>query len=202
MEKPSHVRVRAALLVLLVLTAISAVLALRGVFFEQGGVIRWPFAGTAGVESAGTVRLTYIERYTGCGDTVKSTVEVPSDEANSFLAGVGAEWQIAVKSKGDVELQKDVSGFCPEHRDYRFVVLYKATPLEPLHVCVFRGKRADPTLLVKERRDLDETALASYPREREALRSGIVVGPGPEDSENCDVDEKVDTYLQGIAEAR
>ena len=202
MEKPGQSRVRAALLALLALTAVAGVLVLRGVLAEKGGAIKWPFAGKAGVEPAETLRVTYVERYARCGDTVRSVIEIPTGERDSLLSNLGAEWKVGARNESGLELERDVAGFCPEHRDYRYVVLYRATPLEPLHVCVFRGKKADPAFLVKERRDLDEAALAPYPKEREALRSGIIVGPGPEDSEECDVDEKVDTYLQGIAETR
>jgi hypothetical protein len=97
-------------------------------------------------------------------------------------------------------VQKDIQEYCPDHRDFRLIALYRWAPGEVVHVCVFRGTKVDSAFITKERRDLTEASL--YPQDRARLRTGLLVTRDPQDPVDSDLDEKVDTYLQGIAEGR
>jgi hypothetical protein len=198
-EGPGHGKVRALLLALAVLTVVVAAFVLEGVLAKDTG--GWPWAFRSPTQLPGVSRVTYVQKYTRCGDTSSSVKEVPSDQVDALVAALAPGWKTKETRDGGLEIEKETDGFCPDHQDYRFIALYRGSPGEPLHVCVFRGKKADPIFLVRERRDLDEEALAPYPKERERLKAGVLV-PEPGDPEPGDVDEKVNTYLQGIAEKR
>ncbi len=148
----------------------------------------------------GTATLTYVQRFTRCGDTAQSVVEMPANELAGTLGAVAAGWTVAESKESSATVQKEVDGFCSLHENFRYIALYRGSPAEKLHVCVFRGNKASPNFLVKERRDLTEDAL--YPQDRERLRIGIQVTLVDTDPPDMDLDEKTDAYLQGVGMGR
>lgn len=182
-----------------VLVVVAAAFVLEGVVSEDKSGWPWPFKSTA---RAGVARVKYVEEYTRCKDVSVLVEEIPQDRVEELLASLAPGWEVISSAGPEVEIRRRTDGFCPDHLDFRFISLYKGTPGESLHVCVFRGKKADPAFLVKERRDLDEAALAPYPKDREDLRTGVLVGHEPEDTVPFDPDEKVAKYLEGLTETR
>ena len=180
-------------------------LAVAGAFMLQGiygGDLadRWPSLFRAGSRSADTAKLTYAQRFTRCGDVTTSVVEMPAGELAESLAAVSTLWTVTESGDSSATVRKDVDGFCPEHEDFRLIALYRGSPAEKSHVCVFRGRRVDPDFIAKERRDLTEDAL--YPQDRERLRVGILITREDGDPPDLDLDEKAAAFLQGIGEGR
>lgn len=196
MEGRARRAIRVVIATLAVLTVVAAASVLEGALAgEPGG--RWPWFFGANTRSPLAATVTYVQRYSRCGDTTTSAVETTKDELPGVLAGLPAGWMVKESRDTSAIVQRDVDGFCPEHEDYRFIALYRGSPAEKLHVCVFRGRKADPVFMVKECRDLTEDAL--YPQDRERLKAGVPVFPEAEDPPGVDLDEKAGLYLSGIA---
>ena len=197
MERPGRRTAAGLLVVISALTVVAAAFVLEGIFFKHAGV--WPWVFRAREQAPVFAKVTYVQKFTRCGDAIATVRDMPKEEVAGLLAALAPGWRVTWSEDSNVEVQRDLDDFCPEHRDYRFVVLYRDSPAESLRVCVFRGKKIDPAFLVREITDLTEDRL--YPRERAELRAGVLV-PDPQDTAPGDVDEKVAAYLQGIAEGR
>jgi len=184
---------------LLILIAVAGAFVLEGMY--AGGLAgRWPSLFGTGAGPTGTATLTYIQRFTRCGDTTTSVVEMPVGELAGSLAATSALWAVVESGESSATVQQDIDGFCPEHEDFRLIALYRGSPTDKPHVCVFRGKRIDPDFIAKERRDLTEDIL--YPQDRDRLRTGILIAREDGDPPDVDLDEKAAAFLQGIGEGR
>lgn len=199
MGKPGQRKLRALLVALSALTIVAAALVLEGLLAEDT-LRTWPWFLKNREKTPGVSRITYVEKFLRCGDTITAARDVPEDEVSGVIAGLSPEWRATFGGDRGIEVLREIDDYCSSHRDYRFIALYRDSPGTPAHVCVFRGRKADPAFLIKERRDLTESLL--YPRERESLWAGVEVSLVPEDSLSTDLDGKVDSYLQGVAEGR
>lgn len=199
MERHGRKAVRGLVLVLSVLTVVAAVFVLEGILAKDTGG-RWPWFSGASVQSPGIAKITYVQKFTRCGDVTTSVTEIPEDELESAVAALASGWTVSRAGSSSAVAQKDVDEYCPDHLDFRLIALYRGAPGVEVHVCVFRGKKIDSAFIAKERRDLTEDVL--YPQDRQRLRVGLLVTYDDEDPADVDLDEKVDSYLQGIAEGR
>lgn len=196
MEKRGSSPLRGVIIALAALTVIAGAFVLEGILARETGG-QWPWFGATPASPA-PARVTCLERFTRCGDVATTVQEVPREQLSGFIAGLSPGWSAKESAEGDVEARKDTDGYCPEHRDYRFIALYSLVPTEPPVVCVFRGKKADPKYLIRQVRDLTEAGLPL--RDRDQLRLGMPVGPGFTDPfpDGTDVDQVVATFLEGL----
>jgi hypothetical protein len=190
---------RVTLAVLSVLTVVAAALVLEGVRNEGSGS-GWPWSFSMRPKETGTATLTYSMRYSGCKDAVTSVTELPQTDLQGVVATLAGTWIVVESTEDRVRVERETSGYCPVHEDFRLIALFRGSPAERLHVCVFRGQKIDPAFITRERRDLTEDVL--YPQERERLRAGILITREDGDPLDLDLDEKADAYLQGIGEGR
>ncbi|MGE5578502.1 MAG: hypothetical protein ACM3WU_00540 [Bacillota bacterium] len=190
---------RVTLAVLSILTVVAAALVLEGVLHDgSGGRWPWPFGTRKTPPGAATV--TYSMRYAGCKDVVSSVTELPQTDLAGVVATLAGTWTVVESADSHVRVERETGGYCPVHEDFRFVALFKGSPTEKPHVCVFRGQKADPAFITRERRDLTEDVL--YPQEKKSLQAGILITREASDPPDLDLDEKADALLQGIGEGR
>lgn len=148
---------------------------------ESGLSLPW-FAPPKPTHSLVTYRTEY-----KCGDVAVNTVEVPEAGLQAYLSAVSPEWGSPVSSTVGHQFTRVDPDYCPDHARYRLICLSKG------YVAVYRGKRPDPEFLIKEYKDLPESAL--HPRDREVLREGLLIEGEPDE-----VDRVVARHLEGIKE--
>lgn len=140
-----------------------------------------------GGESETAQSLVFYRTEYKCGDAIVNTVDVSRSGLQDYLASVAPEWGSPnLISAGHQFIRYD-SGYCPEHARFRLVCIYKG------YVAVFRGKTPDSGFLMKEYKDLPESAL--HPRDRDVLKEGLII-----EGEPSEVDAIVARHLEGIKE--
>jgi len=199
MEGRHRKALRVTLAVLSVLTVVAAALVLEGVRNEGSGA-RWPWSFSMKKTIPGSATLTYMTRYAACKDVVTSVTELPQAELAGALSTLAGVWTVVESTDSHVKVERETAGYCPVHEDFRLIALFRGSPMEKPHVCVFRGQKPDPAFITRERRDLTEDVL--YPQEKERLRAGILITREADDPIDIDLDEKADAHLQGIGEGR
>lgn len=140
-----------------------------------------------GVESEKAQSLVIYRTEYKCGDALINTVDVSRSGLEAYLAGVAPEWGSPNSITAGHQFIRVDPGYCPDHARFRLVCIYKG------YVAVFRGKSPDIGFLMKEYKDLPESAL--HPRDRDVLKTGLIIEGEPDE-----VDVIVAKHLEGIKE--
>lgn len=179
----------------LVILCVLAASVIVGRILMKDGRLKIPFlAGAAGAGES-PARVVYVTRFSECGDEIREFQTAPAGSVPALLTEVSPEWTLVKNTDLEVELTREIPGYCGTHLRKRFITLYKG------HVCVFRGGGPEPKFIHKEIPSIKETDLIQAVREE--LRKGILLEAGPEipDAEVDDwFEERVAIELEGIDE--